>query len=509
MYLLSPLGRIQLCLGALSHADMRDGLAKHVNVPVITISSSENKLVKSIHTDAIVSARGGQVDSIHDVLMNRLQKKTCVIWLKTGHEVFLEAKTVMLGLFEQLVTGYHEFHNVPTPVAIHHHPQSLKKQLARSKTNKHHHIQEQRNFEDKFIDSVIQSIARPPEPANNVVSTTTTESQAPPAEPWPEYQKKAEQRFQKGLLTSSSSNPPKNGKSKTLGKSSKKAQAPQPAAMYQMNPDSPAFERQQNRIYDIQEGNKIYPSTNPNVPQVKEYMHWRVTRNKKKLLRLDKSALVLQRAFRAFIARTLVKRMRHKSAVMTLQRSWRGLVARREYSRMKKKDWAIRLVQRQWRGRAGRAIFTVIRIRKRAAIQIQRLARGHVARVFVAWKCQQREDGARLIQGAFRRRQATLVTMGKRAEKQGAVTIQRSYRGHLGRKRAKAERSRFLFSKSQSRGIEFGRQMLVEHKLHGTRLQSEVVLLSNEKAEAETKVAALVNEITDLEQGMYDRLVNV
>jgi hypothetical protein len=33
---------------------------------------------------------------------------------------------------------------------------------------------------------------------------------------------------------------------------------------------------------------------------------------------------------------------------------------------------------------------------------------------------------------------------------------------------------RYIFSKSQSQGIEFGRQMLLEHKLHATRLQSEV-----------------------------------
>lgn len=68
-----------------------------------------------------------------------------------------------------------------------------------------------------------------------------------------------------------------------------------------------------------------------------------------------------------------------------------------------------------------------------------------------------------------------------REEKYGAVTIQRIFRGYLGRRRAARERDKFLFSKSQSQGIEFGRQMLLEHKLHGTRLQSDVQLLTGEK----------------------------
>ena len=44
--------------------------------------------------------------------------------------------------------------------------------------------------------------------------------------------------------------------------------------------------------------------------------------------------------------------------------------------------------------------------------------------------------------------------------------------------------------------------MLMEHKLHGTRLQSEVSLLTAEKLEAEEKVETLLKEIAEFEEGV-------
>ena len=84
----------------------------------------------------------------------------------------------------------------------------------------------------------------------------------------------------------------------------------------------------------------------------------------------------------------------------------------------------------------------------------------------------------------------------------GARTLQRVYRGHLGRRRAQHEREKYLFSKSQAQGIEFGRQMLLEHKLHATRLQSEVQLLTQEKVGAEEQVEALLEEISEFEEAV-------
>lgn len=82
------------------------------------------------------------------------------------------------------------------------------------------------------------------------------------------------------------------------------------------------------------------------------------------------------------------------------------------------------------------------------------------------------------------------------------MTIQRVFRGHTGRRRAGRERDKYLFSKSQSQGIDFGRQMLLEHKLHATRLQSDVQLLTGEKVGAEEAVEAMMEEISEFEEAV-------
>lgn len=89
-----------------------------------------------------------------------------------------------------------------------------------------------------------------------------------------------------------------------------------------------------------------------------------------------------------------------------------------------------------------------------------------------------------------------------RDERNAAISVQRVWRGRLGRARAARERDRFLFSKSQSMGIEFGRQMLMEHKLHGTKLQSEVALLTKEKLATEERVEHVLREISQFEAGV-------
>lgn len=44
--------------------------------------------------------------------------------------------------------------------------------------------------------------------------------------------------------------------------------------------------------------------------------------------------------------------------------------------------------------------------------------------------------------------------------------------------------------------------MLLEHKYHGTRLQSEVAILSNEKTNVELQIEVLVSEISEFEEGV-------
>ena len=71
---------------------------------------------------------------------------------------------------------------------------------------------------------------------------------------------------------------------------------------------------------------------------------------------------------------------------------------------------------------------------------------------------------------------------------------------HLGRRARNYEREKYLFARTMQ-GIEFGRQMLLEHK-HATRLQSEVQLLTQEKVGAEEQVEALLEEISEFEEAV-------
>ena len=107
-----------------------------------------------------------------------------------------------------------------------------------------------------------------------------------------------------------------------------------------------------------------------------------------------------------------------------------------------------------------------------------------------------------MMQGLWRKRQARRFAFKRRIQRNAALIIERIYRGHLGRRKAAHERDKYLFSRSQSSGIEFGRQMLLEHKLHATRLQSEVSLLNQEKVATEERVEALLEEVSEFEEGV-------
>ena len=61
-----------------------------------------------------------------------------------------------------------------------------------------------------------------------------------------------------------------------------------------------------------------------------------------------------------------------------------------------------------------------------------------------------------MLQTLWRQVTARYATFELRNRSYAARTVERAYRGHLGRRRAQNERHKFLFSKSQSQGIEFG-----------------------------------------------------
>ncbi len=187
---------------------------------------------------------------------------------------------------------------------------------------------------------------------------------------------------------------------------------------------------------------------------------------------------------------------------MVIQRSFRGWLGRCKFLNQARRVWAALLIQRSWRGYLGRKWYFFLRLRLAAAAMIQKRWRGYQGRQFVKALHRRRHLAACTIQSIFRRNQARRDAWKRRQRRNAATAIQRIFRGHLGKRRASSERDKYIFSKSQSQGIEFGRQMLLEHKLHATKLQSEVTLLTQEKVGAEEQVEALLEEITSFEEGV-------
>jgi CheY-like chemotaxis protein/alpha-beta hydrolase superfamily lysophospholipase len=473
-------GRIQLCLGALSHLEMRSSL-QQLQLPLIIVHSSQNGLIKPLHVDALISGVSGQVRSIHKCLKSR--KRACVIWMRSGHEVFQECRKPMTNLLEQLVTGYHEVHDVAYMPAS-------DLQLGADAVGGDGTMAA--GMEDRFINNILTSmdeVRDVSKVAQNPFGASST-GQDPDAaveqeQHWEQY------RDEMG----DDDGPEPHGGGQRRGRRDGDA----PSSV--LNPHMPAFERQQNVVYKVGVGNRIYPKPQE-MPEVREYMSWRLKRNKKQLLRLATAAQCIQRAYRAFMARTLVERMREQKAAMFLQRVYRGARGRRLFAERKNQEWAVRMVQRNWRGHMGRAIFLQRRAEEAGATTIQRIYRARLAKRRVAAIRLARERAATKLQNMYRARNARRVAFARRVERNAATNIERCFRGHQGRRRAAAERDKYLFSKSQTQGIEFGRQMLLEHKLHGTRLQSEVTLLTQEKVKSEEEVEGLLEEISEFEEGV-------
>ncbi|RHY59605.1 hypothetical protein DYB34_002793 [Aphanomyces astaci] len=457
-------GRVALCLGALSHVDVRHDLSS-MNVPLVVIASAQDGLVQPLHVDAIVAARGGgSVNSIHKVLKHHRKSKTCVVWVQAGHEVFQEVKPTIAALLEQFLTGFHETHDSSLTTgtggaAPRHEKEGSLVAAAAARTS----------YEDHFINKVMMTLTdvkdrpgRQQPPLNPHVHPRAPDDGETNSNAWAMYQQK---RMESTAATHSAHNKKKSG------------QHPPPSVL---DPLNPSFERDTNDVYRAGDGSKIYPDPTTR-GDIKEYMQWRVQRNATRLQRMHKLASKIQKAYRAYRARTLADRLRRHKAALTMQRVYRGFKGRLVFDKRRREDAAIRLVQRSWRGKMGRMQFKSTKSQRLAAIEMQRMVRGHVGRLRVRRIRTTRYTSACIIQALFRRR---------------------VYRGHVGRARFRAERDRYLFSKAQTQNIDFGKQMLLEYKLYGTRLQSEVALLVNEKTKAEASVESLLVEIAEFEAGV-------
>ena len=247
-----------------------------------------------------------------------------------------------------------------------------------------------------------------------------------------------------------------------------------------MDPNSTAFQKEGSANAAVQNVHDY--------PEVKEYMSWRVKRNKKRLQRLQTAAKIIQSSFRLYLAKNIMMKLRDKKSATAIQKCFRGWLGRLAFLDHARNIWASLMIQRNYRGYNGRIKYFYLKLRTVAAATVQRYVRGFLARKFVFQLNMIRDRAASIIQSLCRRAKAREYAWRRRMERNNAIIIQRLYRGHLGRRKAMNERDKYIFSKSQSQGIEFGRQMLLEHKLHATKLQSDVTLLTQEKMGAEEQV---------------------
>ncbi|KAE9345633.1 hypothetical protein PF008_g8661 [Phytophthora fragariae] len=519
-------GRQALTLGALAHHDLRVDL-KRLRVPLISVCSAQNALVDAGgHAETILALANLElVDSVGKVLRHRRVKSSqqqhsagrskrpsCVIWLPGGHEALQECKQDVLVLLEQLVTGFHELNDVPhgtsrklqelSPTKYKSRCEDEQPQRGAPDNQGKNKAKLLRNFEDAFIDRVLTTVKDVvPTNANGGATARPQSSHQKPLDgaQWRLHQ---QQIVEQAAAESSGVVKPPAAVSSTPDNphsASKQPGSSKLIALTTWDPSTPAFERiSANVVYQPGAGSKIYPL----LPEVKEYMGWRVRRNQKRLQRMAAMARVIQRAFRAFYARTLTRRLYRERCAINLQRLWRARVARKRYKGLKREDWAVRLLQRHWRGKMGRTSYKQRMLEYLSALDIQRIARGWLARRQVRRRRQQIHQAAVRIQQLMRRYVACRKLFRQRLQRNAAMNIQRVFRGLLGRRRFDREREKFLFSKTQSQGLTFGKQLLLEYKLHGTKLQSDVALLGREKSDVEAQAEKLVKEICEFDEGI-------
>ena len=368
--------------------------------------------------------------------------------MKAGHELFQECRKPLSNLMEQLATGFHETHDVsffPQNAG----PGSTIKTMGGGNTGGLNALVDQsilsggisasmsgnigagesiskspsivtgkkqgvrtaqaqgEMFEDKFIDNILGTLhdvrqdkgasSNPFQPSvENVRNRAEDLQRQQQQQQWEDYQKKTQSNLAQastGSLprpTSGSTRRRKTGWDKDRHGLDAKST---------LDPGHPSFERRSNRVYSEGSGSKIYPA---DFPEVKEYMRWRVQRNMKRLRKLTAAAECIQKAFRAFMARTMVQRMREERAALFVQRNWRGMMGRRRYWAKKKEEWAVRLLQRNWRGKQGRETFLQKKKERAAAISVQRVFRGRLAKRRVNSIRSRREKSAIYVQKAFR-----------------------------------------------------------------------------------------------------------
>ncbi len=452
-------GRISLCDGVLNNVDLRESL-KLIKAPILTLHGKNAELVRPIHATSFLEGRN-QCATIHGAVSQPGSKSTVLIMSDGGHELFQEKKRKILAMIVALLSGYHENNKSHAG-------------------DREHSAMIQSSGAGNWGNIIQQSMDFSRQEKKEQTSNTRTKVDVPCASKSENIQNK-------------------EGIPKTAA----------PTIDIMLDPANPCFERHQNNVYKAGNGG-IYPASNEFVkPQ--EYMSWRLKRNRKRLSRFQKAATIIQGALRVYMAKTMIARLKRQRSALNIQRCYRGMIGRRIFNEKRRELWAARLVQRVYRGAIGRRTSYYRRISIQAQITIARVWRGYIDRKLVSAIRRERNIAAIHLQCLWRRCMAIDQAQYLRTRKQSSTKIQRVFRGHLGRKKAEKERDKYVFSKSQSMGIELGRQMLAEHKLKATRLQSELSILEKEWASIESKVELISSELDKfqvnakkLEKSMHD-----
>ncbi|KAL3782241.1 hypothetical protein HJC23_000304 [Cyclotella cryptica] len=441
-------GRKRLCQGVLNHVDIRP-LLKDIPSPIITVHGENATLVRALHAAEFLKGRRS-CPTIPQAL--RGGNRSAVVMMKGGHELFQEKKDQIALLIEQILTGYYDKAREPLS-RVDFKDEIVKDSAVENKKTKEVYQQTSKRFEDKFIDNVLK------------------ESRGGRSS-WDIYQEEIMMEHQSNL------------QNKTPSKAN-------------------LMKKEQTQHSNHAKDNSTKEFDPNEYPEVKEYMAWRIRRHKKRLAVLDRSARVIQCALRCFMAKTMMGRVRKEKAAMFIQRHFRGSLGRNIYRMKKKQLWAARFVQRTLRGHRGRCVSYSMRMEKRAQVNVARMMRGLFARRRFQAVLANREKAATKIQGAWRMHAAMLLKKHHRRRRYASTVVQKLYRGHRGRKKAASERDKYIFSRSQNSGIEIGRQLLAEHKLHATKIQSELSLLNQQTDKIEKQIQFHLTEISN-----FDRTVS-
>ena len=346
---ISIAGRVSLCKGVLQMIDTRAVLSE-LDRALISIHAMEDSLARPSHAEAFILNRGGEATSIHQVLQE--PSKSCIIWMKGGHELFQERRGDLLLLLEQILTGFHEEHNIPVA--------QIDEPLHKSDV-KISYRSLGVAVEDRFINNMLQSLHKVNKDQaagprlGNIPAQVGTSSPTAKIEQMgdiPRYSSQlAQQVVSEGISSNTSAWQDYSRKiSETQFFTGKRGEAKRTTmesseTLIVLDPTSALFDRQSSNKQNILKDSLVHKMNASEFTEVKEYMSWRLKRNKRRLQRLQNAAKIIQRAFRCYISRRRATQIRRARAAAIIQRYFRGWLGRCQFLHQARRLWAAQTVQ--------------------------------------------------------------------------------------------------------------------------------------------------------------------